>query len=53
MYVLFAAHPWLRDENQPLPLDISTYKSVKLYIGATPLKCAALKVRSKILSHVS
>ena len=39
-----AAHPWLRDENRAVPLDILIYKLVKSYIRATPFKRAALKV---------
>lgn len=40
----FTAHPWLRDQNCAVPLDICIYKLVKSYIRATPLKRAALKV---------
>lgn len=40
----FAAHPWLRNDNRPVPLDIFVYKLVKAYFYATPLKRAALKV---------
>lgn len=39
-----AAHPWLRDDNRSIPLDILIYKLVKSYIHATPFKRAALKV---------
>lgn len=46
----FEAHPWLRGENQDVPLDILIYKLVKTYVRATPLKRAALKVFSLILS---
>lgn len=42
--LIFAAHPWLHDENRPVPLDILIYKLVKSYLRATPLKRAALKV---------
>ncbi|KAF2299491.1 hypothetical protein GH714_032182 [Hevea brasiliensis] len=42
-------HPWLRDENRPVPLDILIYKSVKSYVRATPLKRAALKALSKAI----
>ncbi|GAB2293926.1 CDPK- kinase 4 [Dionaea muscipula] len=44
-------HPWLRDENRPLPLDIFVYKSVKTYIRATPFKRDALKALSKALTE--
>lgn len=40
-----AAHPWLRHENQPVPLDILVYRLVKSYLRATPFKRAALKVQ--------
>lgn len=40
-----AAHPWLRSESHPIPLDIFIYKLVKSYIHATPFKRAALKVK--------
>lgn len=43
---LYAAHPWLRDENTRLPLDVFPFKLVKSYFRATPLKRAALKVRT-------
>lgn len=39
-----AAHPWLRSESHPIPLDIFIYKLVKSYLHATPFKRAALKV---------
>ncbi|XP_065863108.1 CDPK-related kinase 4-like [Euphorbia lathyris] len=42
-------HPWLRDENRPVPLDISIYKLVKSYVRATPFKRAALKALSKVI----
>lgn len=41
-----AAHPWLRDQQQHIPLDMLIYKLVKAYLRATPLKRAALKVLS-------
>ncbi|KAK6926070.1 Protein kinase domain [Dillenia turbinata] len=44
-------HPWLRDENRPVPLDILVYKLVKSYIRATPFKRAALKALSKALTE--
>lgn len=40
----FAAHPWLKEEKHGVPLDIMVYKLVKLYVRATPLRRAALKV---------
>jgi hypothetical protein len=46
---IFAAHPWLRDENQAVPLDILIYKLVRSYVRATPFKRAALKVVSQYL----
>ncbi|XVF51070.1 hypothetical protein PTKIN_Ptkin04bG0154800 [Pterospermum kingtungense] len=42
-------HPWLRDENHDVPLDILIYKLVKAYIRATPFKRAAQKALSKAL----
>ncbi|XP_021763352.1 CDPK-related kinase 6-like [Chenopodium quinoa] len=44
------AHPWLRDENRPLPLDIFPIKQVRSYMRATPLKRAALKALSTALT---
>lgn len=44
------AHPWLRDENRPLPLDLFPFKLVRSYFRATPLKRAALKALSKALT---
>ncbi|XP_028779797.1 CDPK-related kinase 3 [Neltuma alba] len=44
-------HPWLRDDNRPIPLDILVYKLVKSYLHATPFKRAALKALSKALSE--
>lgn len=41
---IFAAQPWLRDENRAVPLDILIYKLVKSYIRSTPFKRTALKV---------
>ncbi|KAJ4726735.1 CDPK-related protein kinase [Melia azedarach] len=43
-------HPWLRDGNLAVPLDILIYKLVKSYLRATPLKRAALKALSKALT---
>ncbi|OVA14766.1 Protein kinase domain [Macleaya cordata] len=44
-------HPWLRDDNRPVPLDILIYKLVKSFFRATPLKRAALKCLSKALTE--
>lgn len=44
LMTVFAAHPWLRDENRAVPLYILIYKLVKSYLRASPLKRAALKV---------
>jgi len=42
--IYFAAHPWLRNEKNPIPLDILIYKLVKSYVRTSPLRRAALKV---------
>ncbi|XP_071686161.1 CDPK-related kinase 4-like [Rutidosis leptorrhynchoides] len=44
-------HPWLRDENRAVPLDILIYKLVKSYLRASPLKRATLKALSKALTE--
>ncbi|CAI9086946.1 OLC1v1020888C1 [Oldenlandia corymbosa var. corymbosa] len=44
-------HPWLRDQNCTVPLDILIYKLVKSYIRATSLKRAALRALSKALTE--
>ncbi|CAI9295586.1 unnamed protein product [Lactuca saligna] len=44
-------HPWLRDENRAIPLDILIFKLVKTYLRASPLKRAALKALSKALTE--
>ncbi|KAG0453876.1 hypothetical protein HPP92_025180 [Vanilla planifolia] len=44
-------HPWLRDANRQITLDILIFKLIKVYIRATPLKQAALKALSKALSE--
>ncbi|KAJ0968471.1 hypothetical protein J5N97_025388 [Dioscorea zingiberensis] len=44
-------HPWLRDEQRHIPLDILIYKLVKSYLRASPLKRAALKALSKALTE--
>ena len=46
MICVFAAHPWLRDENPGLLLDFSVYKLVRSYIRASPFRRSALKVVS-------
>jgi serine/threonine protein kinase len=38
------AHPWLRNEQRQIPLDMLMFKLVKAYLRSTPLKQAALKV---------
>nr|CAN64098.1 hypothetical protein VITISV_014897 [Vitis vinifera] len=44
-------HPWLRDENHAVPLDILVYKLVKSYVRVSPFKRAALKALSKALTE--
>ncbi|WOK95170.1 CDPK-related kinase 3 isoform X1 [Canna indica] len=44
-------HPWLRDEQRQIPLDVLIFKLIKLYLRATPLKRAALKALSKALTE--
>lgn len=44
-------HPWLRDDNHAVPLDLLIYKLVKSYVRATPFKRAALKALSKALTE--
>ncbi|KAI3818989.1 hypothetical protein L1987_12811 [Smallanthus sonchifolius] len=44
-------HPWLRDENRAVPLDILIYKLVKSYLRASPLRRSALKALSKALTE--
>lgn len=46
-----AAHPWLRDERNAIPLDILIYKLVKSYVRASPLKRSALKVEDELQLH--
>ncbi|BBG97695.1 CDPK-related kinase 3 [Prunus dulcis] len=45
------AHPWLRNDSRPLPLDVLIYKLVKSYLHATPFKRATLKSLSKALTE--
>ncbi|KAL1161744.1 hypothetical protein V6Z11_A07G156500 [Gossypium hirsutum] len=45
------AHPWLRDDSRPIPLDILIYRLLKSYLHASPLKRAALKALSKALTE--
>lgn len=52
-FSLSAAHPWLRDLNITIPLDMMIYRLIKSYIRATPLKRAALKVCPHCFIHVS
>ncbi|KAF0903678.1 hypothetical protein E2562_029053 [Oryza meyeriana var. granulata] len=42
-------HPWLRDEQRQIPLDILIFRLIKQYLRATPLKRLALKALSKAL----
>lgn len=42
-------HPWLRDDQRQIPLDILVYRLIKQYLRATPLKRLALKALSKAL----
>ncbi|XP_008796870.2 CDPK-related kinase 3-like [Phoenix dactylifera] len=44
-------HPWLRDEQRQVPLDILIYKLVKSYLRATPFKRATLKALSRALTE--
>ncbi|XP_071934085.1 CDPK-related kinase 3-like isoform X2 [Coffea arabica] len=44
-------HPWLRDQDCAVTLDVLIYKLVKSYVRATPLKRAALKALSKALTE--
>ncbi|XP_072957413.1 CDPK-related kinase 3-like [Typha angustifolia] len=44
-------HPWLRDEQRQVPVDMLVYKLVKAYLRATPFKRAALKALSKALTE--
>ncbi|XP_068481576.1 CDPK-related kinase 6-like isoform X1 [Phaseolus vulgaris] len=47
--IYFAAHPWLRNEKNPIPLDILIYKLVKSYVRTSPLRRAALKALARAL----
>ncbi|OMO64218.1 hypothetical protein CCACVL1_21941 [Corchorus capsularis] len=44
-------HPWLHDESRAIPLDISIYMSIKLYLHLKPHRCAAQKALSKALTE--
>ncbi|URD89779.1 calmodulin-dependent protein kinase [Musa troglodytarum] len=44
-------HPWLRSEQTQIPLDMLTYRLIKSYLCATPLKQSALKALSKALTE--
>ncbi|KAL7002288.1 Cyclin-dependent kinase 4 [Sarracenia purpurea var. burkii] len=46
-----AAHPWMRSENHPIPLDILIYKLVKSYLHASLFKRSALQALSKALTE--
>ncbi|XP_008644706.2 CDPK-related kinase 3 [Zea mays] len=45
------SHPWLRDEQQQIPLDMLVFKLVKAYLVSTPLKRAALKALSRAITQ--
>ncbi|GJM91207.1 hypothetical protein PR202_ga07561 [Eleusine coracana subsp. coracana] len=47
------SHPWLRDEQRQIPLDMLVFKLVKAYLRSTPLKRAALKVFLFILEPLA
>ncbi|XP_042433738.1 CDPK-related kinase 3-like isoform X3 [Zingiber officinale] len=44
-------HPWLRDAQRQIPLDMLIYRLVKSYLRATPLRQSALKALSKALTE--
>ncbi|GJN39344.1 hypothetical protein PR202_gb28455 [Eleusine coracana subsp. coracana] len=43
-------HPWLRDEQRQIPLDILIFRLLKQYLRATPLKRLALKALTRYLT---
>ncbi|XP_075514916.1 CDPK-related kinase 5-like [Primulina tabacum] len=44
-------HPWIRDTNDiKVPLDISIFKLMKVYVRSSPLRKAALRALSKTLT---
>ncbi|KAG6513584.1 hypothetical protein ZIOFF_023916 [Zingiber officinale] len=43
-------HPWLRNEQRQIPLDMLVYRLIKLYFRTSPLKQAALKALSKAIT---
>ncbi|XP_073018787.1 CDPK-related kinase 5-like isoform X2 [Primulina eburnea] len=44
-------HPWIRDTNDiKVPLDISIFKLMKMYMRSSPLRKAALRALSKTLT---
>ncbi|KAK3153032.1 hypothetical protein QOZ80_2BG0166760 [Eleusine coracana subsp. coracana] len=45
------SHPWLRDEQRQIPLDMLVFKLVKAYLRSTPLKRAALKALSRAITE--
>ncbi|XP_042471326.1 CDPK-related kinase 3-like [Zingiber officinale] len=44
-------HPWLRNDQRQIPLDMLIYRLTKSYLLATPLKRAALKALSKAITE--
>ncbi|EPS64721.1 serine/threonine protein kinase pk23, partial [Genlisea aurea] len=44
-------HPWLREPNIEIPLDMMIYRLMKSYIRASPLRRSALKALSKALTE--
>ncbi|CAM6090086.1 unnamed protein product [Calypogeia fissa] len=44
-------HPWIRDGNEKIPLDILVYKLVRSYLRASSMKRAALRALSKTLTE--
>ncbi|KAG0590217.1 hypothetical protein KC19_1G082000 [Ceratodon purpureus] len=44
-------HPWIRNNNVKIPLDIIVYRLVRAYLRATSMRRAALKALSKTLTE--
>ncbi|XP_024371722.1 CDPK-related kinase 5 isoform X1 [Physcomitrium patens] len=44
-------HPWIRNDNVKIPLDIIVYRLVRAYVRATSMRRAALKALSKTLTE--
>ncbi|XP_074581256.1 CDPK-related kinase 3-like [Curcuma longa] len=44
-------HPWLRNEQRQIPLDMLVYRLIKLYLRTSPLKRAALTALSKAITE--